>query len=402
LPSERVIRQKLHWFYLSANQWVPLSDRQIISDSTQGFMTSGIVTLYIPASINRENTVMPDGLCWLRVSAETDLEKFCSLYSIYAQGIKVVRSVNQDEADGSHNSIFKPVPPGSIKQPQQSIPGLDSVWQVQASMGGKSAEDKEALRIRMSERVWHKNRMIQPVDYERMILEHFPQLYKVKCFANLLPEHETITQQVSPRIRTGHVTLALLPYPDYRRHQDGRLWVSGHLVSEVQEFVTRYTSPFVTVHFVNPVYETVQVRCTVKLKRKRSAGKLIEQLNEAISAFVSPWDDATGYTAHFGWRISKHEVQSYIQQLDYIDRVTNFSLLRITPQGKALYALTDSAAEDRTSKGFSEITPQYPWGIAVPMRQHFIEVDDSFDMIDPQVTGLGELEIGSTFIISDR
>ena len=401
LPSKTVIRQKLHWFCLSSNQWAPLTDRQIISDSTQGFMTSGLVTLDIPSTINRNNTIMPDHLCWLRVSADTDLEKFCSLYSIYAQGIRVVRSVTRNEPDNGNRILFDPVPPGSIKQPQQSIPGLDNVWQIQPSIGGKSTEDKKALRVRMSERIWHKNRAIQPVDYERMILEYFPQLYKVKCFANLLPEYNVETQHTSPQIRPGHITLVLLPFPDHRKHHDNQLWVSGHLISKVREFVARYISAFVNVHFVNPVYETVQVRCTVKLKRKRSVGKLIEQLNEAVSAFISPWNDSSGYTTHFGWRISKHELQSYIQQLDYIDRVTNFSLLRISPQGNALFALTDSAAEERSSAGFCEITPRYPWSIAVPMRRHFIEVDDSFDMIAPEITGLGELEIGSTFVISD-
>ena len=37
-----------------------------------------------------------------------------------------------------------------------------------------------------------------------------------------------------------------------------------------------------------------------------------------------------------------------------------------------------------------------------PIKQHFIEMDDRYDLIEPQITGIGELEIGSTFIISDE
>ncbi len=401
LPSENMAGQQLHWFYLSSNQWVPLAARHIISDSTQRFMTSGIVTLDVPPDIDLNNTVMPDDLYWLRVSADYDLEKFCSLYAIYAQGIRVVRSVNNVENGDNHRVLFTPLPAGSIKQAKISIPGLDQVLQIQASAGGKSAEDKMVMRTRMSERLRHKNRTLLPEDYEQMILTYFPQIYKVKCFANLMPGYGARAQRCSSWICPGHVTIVLLPFPDKQMLHDRQLWVSGHLISEVRDFIKQYIPPFVSLHFVNPVYETIQIRCTVKLKNNRATGMLIGRLNEAISAYLSPWHDAEGYTTHFGWRISRQDVQSYIQQLDFIDRVTHFSIIRITPKGNALFDLTDSAAEARSSADFCEVTPKYPWSIAVPIRQHFIEVDDSFDMIEPEITGIGKLEIGSTFIVAD-
>ena len=403
LPSEYAVRQTLHWFYLSSNNWKPLAPHQVISDGTQGFMTSGIVTLDVPADINRDNTIMPDTQCWLRVCAEHDLEKFCSLYAIYAQGIKVIRSVNNgDGSDGTVPATYTPLPAGSIKQAKQSIKGLDSVWQVQMSMGGRAAEDNTRLRIRVSERLRHKNRAVTPTDFEQIILEHFPQIYKVKCFAGLLPRYDESGRHVTPWLHPGHVTIALLPFPDYPAHHDKQRWISGHLVDDVNDYIARHISPFVTLHFVNPVYETVQVRCTVKFKHQRTTGMLLGQLNEAVSAYLSPWHTAVGYTTHFGWRITCHDVQSYIQQLDFIDRVTNFSILRITPKGGALFGLTDSAATDGRDPLGNEIKPRYPWSITAPMRRHFIEVDDRFDTIKPQVTGIGELEIGSTLIIADH
>lgn len=401
LPTEKVTGEPLHWFYLSSNQWIPLTARHIISDATHGFITSGIVTLDVPPDINLNNTVMPDNLYWLRVSADYDLEKFCSLYAIYAQGIKVIRSVNDGAAGESHRLLFYPLPAGSIKQAKISIPGLDHVCQIQASAGGKSAEDKVTMRTRMSERLRHKSRALLPIDYEQMILAHFPQIYKVKCFANMAPRYDSCVQQFASWICPGHVTVALLPYPDKQIRYDRQLWVSGHLIGEVRDFIKQYIPPFVSLHFVNPVYETIQVRCIVKLKHHRKTGMLIGKLNEAISAYLSPWHDAEGYTTHFGWRINRHDVQSYIQQLDFIDRVTSFSIIRITPRGNALFDLTDSAAETRSSAGVCEVTPKYPWSVAIPIRQHFIAVDDNLDVIEPEITGLGDLEIGSTFIIAD-
>ena len=400
LPTENNSVEPLQWFFLSSNQWIPLAVKEVISDSTQGFMTSGIVTLDVPATINSENTIMPSGFYWLCVSADDDMEKFCSLYSVYAQAVKASRHLKDTEI--TQFASFNPLPAGSIKQAKQSIPGLDNVWQVQPSVGGKSAESKIDVRIRMSERLRHKNRALLPIDYEQLILANFPQVYKVKCFANLVPERDSRQNRFCPRIRAGHVTIVLLPYPVKQVHYGKQLWLSGHLVGAVKDFIKRHISPFVTVHFVNPIYETLQVRCTVKLKKGRDRGMCIGKLNEAISVYISPWHDAVGYTTHFGWRINMHDVQSYIQQLDFIDQVTNFSMLRITPDGDALFDLFDSVAETRKNIGFREIMPKYPWSISEPMRQHFIEVDNSFVSIEPDITGIGELEIGSTFIVLNR
>ncbi|MCB1985376.1 MAG: baseplate J/gp47 family protein, partial [Nitrosomonas sp.] len=400
LSTDNLSVEQLNWYFLSSNQWLPLATKEIVSDSTQGFMTSGIVTLNVPSDINLKNTIMPDSLFWLRVSADQDMQKFCSLYSIYAQALKVSRHLNNTET--YKPIVFNPLPSGSIKQVKQSIPGLDYVWQVQPSMGGKSAENKIDVRIRMSERLRHKHRALLPIDYEQLILANFPQIYKVKCFANLAPERNSRRNRIYPCIRPGHVTIVLLPYPIKQAHYGTQLWLSGHLVNAVKDFITRYTSPFVTVHFVNPVYETIQVRCTVKLKNGSARGMCLGKLNEAISAYISPWHDTVGYTAHFGWRINMHDVQSYIQQQDFVDRVTNFSVLRITPDGDALFDLFDSVVQTHKIKEFCEITPKYPWSISEPMREHFIEVDDSFVTIEPEITGIGELEIGSTFIVLNR
>ncbi|PTN11648.1 hypothetical protein [Nitrosomonas aestuarii] len=401
LPTEHHSVEKLQWFFLSSNQWMPLSPKEVIADSTHGFMTSGIVTLDVPADINQGNTIMPDCLFWLCVSADQDMEKFCSLYAVFAQAIQVSRYLPGGE-DIHKLTPFNSLPAGSIKQTKQSLPGVDNIWQVQSSVGGRSVENKIDVRIRMSERLRHKNRALLPLDYEQLLLARFPQIYKAKCFANLSPEYDSRYQRICPRICSGHVTIAVLPYPVKQTRYGEQLWLSGHMVNAARDFINQYTSSFVTVHFVNPVYETIQVRCTVKLRNARNGGLYLGKLNDAISAYISPWHDTVGYTTHFGWCINKFDVQSYIQQLDFIDRVTNFSILRITPDGNALFNLLDSVAESKVTTESCEITPRYPWSIAEPMQQHFIEVDDSYVTIEPEITGIGELEIGSTFIIQNR
>ncbi|SEM90402.1 baseplate J/gp47 family protein [Nitrosomonas marina] len=400
LPSGNNSIEQLQWYALSSNQWLPLTVRDVVSDTTFGFMTSGIVTLNVPAEINTNNTVLPAGVCWLRVSADHDMEKFCSLYSIHAQAIQVNRQV--DSAVFREMMTFSPLPVDSIQQTKQSIPGLERVWQLQSSVNGRSAESKTDMRTRLSERLRHKNRALLPKDYEQLILANFPQIFKVKCFANLMPEYDSRYRQIRPCLKAGHLTIVALPFPVKQVHYGRQLWLSGHRVNEMKRFIQQYVPPFASIHYVNPVYETIQVRCTVKFRDGHASGLHLAKLNEAISDYISPWHDTVGYTKHFGWCIGKNDMQSYIQQLEYIDRVTNFSMLRITPDGDALFDLFDSAAKPAPQDTSGGIVPKYPWSIAEPMRQHYIEVDDSFATIEPEVTGIGELEIGSTFIVLNR
>ena len=88
--------------------------------------------------------------------------------------------------------------------------------------------------------------------------------------------------------------------------------------------------------------------------------------------------------------------------MSYIDRVTNLSILRIVPRGDDYFELFDSAERKEDDIESKDIAPIYPWSIVAPIGQHFIEVDDRFDLIEPEITGIGKLEIGSTFIISDE
>jgi hypothetical protein len=72
-------------------------------------------------------------------------------------------------------------------------------------------------------------------------------------------------------------------------------------------------------------------------------------------------------------------------------------MLRIAEDGHGLFSLFDTVAHD-----VKEIHPLYPWSIAIPARRHFIETMDKPEAIDPEITGVNELEIGTTFIISGK
>lgn len=381
----------VNWFYLRSNQWRPLPVRLIYADSTHGFMRSGIVTLDAPPDINTDNTIIPSDLYWLKITANAELNKFSHLYAIYAQAVKATW------ASGLHPLSMPPMvlPPNTIKRSRQTIPGLAGVQQICASFGGVPEETRQELRTRLSERLRHKNRAITPHDYELLILEKFPEVYKVKCFTNV-DKDQNHRIFISP----GRLLIIPTPYLDETAQDHYRPIFDGHLIRAVQEFVSHLAPAFARIRTANPEYEEIQVRCAVQLKLGCHIGQHHNLLNRALCDYLSPWSPL-GNKRHFGWTLREQEIISFIKSLDYIEYVTEFSMLRIASQSESFFTMDDTANSDDFGPDtvFKTIEPKNIWNIAVPMKNHNISSINDHRVGKANITGCDQLEVGSTFII---
>jgi WD40 repeat protein len=305
------------WHYLSSNEWKRLEPNRVISDTTRGFRTSGIVTLDLPQDINPDNSIMPGDLFWLRVSLDEHPEAPCSLFAVFTQALKV--SWQPGEHSLAH--LQKSLPAGTIKSARTSIPGISQIKQIVDSFGGRLPESPSHLRIRVSERLKHKNRATTAWDYERLILERFPEILKVKCFDNMVADPQNF-------IRPGHILIVVIPQLKEQSPESMQPMVNSGLLAQIKAFVAQLASPFARIEVRNPAYERIQIRCTVKLRRGTDPGYAINALNQALNAYLSPWHQ-TGYRARFGWKVRRYDLESYIQHLEYIEYVEKFSMLRI-------------------------------------------------------------------------
>ena len=385
---EELTTSGLDWSYLVENQWRPLPATHIQSDSTQSFKISGIVNLRLPKAITTANTRLSPGLLWIKISAQHQLKNFSHIYTVYAQALKATWSAGNHPV-ATQAMVLKP---DSIKRSRESIPGIAAVTQVCSSFGGVPAETAAHLRSRVSERLRHKQRALTPMDYEMLILQQFPQVYKVKCFANL-------RSKVGNVLSAGHLLIIPVPYlhrvtaADYKPHFD------GFLIEQIGEFVRALAPAFAHISVENPVYEEVQVRCAVHFKKGYQRGASLNRLNQELCEFISPWH-SRGNRVHFGWNISEQEIKSFLHNLDYIDHATDFSVLRIAPSAENLFALDDTADQAGTSARSGSFIPTYLWSTAVPLAHHYLQTLDDRTQILAEVTGYDELEIGSNFIIS--
>lgn len=378
------------WSYLSDNKWQPLPQRNILSDSTGGFMTSGMVALNIPSDISLQQTLMPAGLYWLRISGSDKLSNFCSVYTVYTQALCVRR-----DPVSMQSATQVSLPAASIERSRQVIAGLGKIAQIIATRGGQLAETRAQRHTRLAERLRHKGRAVTPADYESLILQQFPEIYKVKCFANLSTQGHTPAEWLRP----GHILIVVVPplAPGSALHHMPQL--NGKLVREVEAWIRALAPPAATIAVQHPVYEQIQVRCSVTLKPGLAdglGGQYMTRLNEDISRFLSPWS-ALGNRIHFGWNVRLHEVESYIIGLDYIADVSACSMLRVAPTDRGSYVLSDTAADSRKQG----IAWHYPWSVAIPIEKHLIDIH-AHEGGSLQRANLHTLDIGATFIITSK
>jgi hypothetical protein len=390
LPMVELADRELHWSYLADNVWRDFAPYAVRADSTHAFLRAGIVTLTLPPDIRNDNTDLPGGLYWLRVSCDADLECFCSLYSVSTHAAQVFRDLDAVAAPDAPASV----PGGTITRTRQVIPGLGRITQVGPSFGGRPAESRHDLRRRTAERLRHRGQAITPHDYERLVLQQFPQIDRVKCFAN-----RSITAAAHDGRRPGHVLVVGLPA--YR--SDGHLAdlprLDGHLIGQVRRFLEAHVSPAVKLEVVNPVYQHIQVRCTVTVRAGADLGWYANELDTLVSDFISPWS-RFGNTSHFGWSIRRHDIESFLLAQDGVLTVSGFSMVSVSGRDLDLFSLTDTAAPD--AAGDAVIEPAHPWSIAVPIKRHHIALRHAGAAMRAAPTGIGRMEIGSTFIIGAR
>ncbi len=373
------------WQFLAQDAWKPFFQRRILSDTTNGFLCSGIVTLDIPDEITNGNSIMPKELYWLKVSAPNGFSVLRRVQAVWANAGRV------REVLAAIGGPARVLPGGSIRGPASSIAQLRSVSQPLASEGGQEPETSEQTITRTSERLRHKFRAVTAWDYERLVLDQFPDVFKVKCFT------ASTLRGVPLAWIPGSVMVVTVPY-----QSDPGVFcpmLNTLRIKQIREFLQRTASGVVEIDVRNPVYERLVVRCSVKLKDEagRQEGRLIKQLNAELVAHMSPWKK-TGRAPRFGWSFQTDEIKAFVGSRPYVESVTQLSMLHIFQDEQGNFTLNDTARPPVSNI----VSWRYPWSIAVPHRRNMLRVIEEVGDDTPVETGIGELEIEDLFIVTSE
>ncbi len=320
--------QEVVWSYLADDEWVDFKTAEVLSDSTGGLLASGIVRFAAPRAMSAAKTVLPPGppaggqtkhLHWLKASVAEDSEAVPKMIAVHPQA--VVASFRDRAATGQGNDpshLETPLAAETISKLKSRAAAVKSVTQPYASFGGSPEQSGEAFYVRVSERLRHKGRAITVFDYERLVLEQFPEVYKVRCLNHTRTgcEHAPgrVKLVVVPNLRNKNAVNPLEPRLSLAR------------LESIRAYLQELASDFVTLEVKNPDYEKVQVEFNVRFHAGYDQGYYTGQLEEDIIGFLSPWlqDDAADLT--LGGRVHRSAILDFVEDRDYVDFVTDFKM----------------------------------------------------------------------------
>ena len=311
-------REALQWYALADNYWKPLGTSELVLDTTNHLLTSGIVKLVIPPEATTLNTVLPAGPVWIRAAVAGNSAAVSRLVDVAANGVEV--ALVSEGYDPAHLEV--PLPAGSIRKLKAGLAQVKSAKQPYASFGGRGAEQPVAFHTRVSERLRHKDRCVTRWDYERVVLEAFPGVHRVKCIP-----HAREGSWMAP----GHVMLVVVPDLRNRNAVDPlQPRVDADTLDRIAEHVQARAGMQVRIAVRNPSYQKVRLDFKVRFHTGYDFNHYRVQLQDALVRALSPWAFADGPEIGFGGAVYRSVMMDLVEELPYVDYVTDFRMFSWT------------------------------------------------------------------------
>ncbi|HFE45996.1 MAG TPA: hypothetical protein ENJ18_10990, partial [Nannocystis exedens] len=367
------------WSYLSGDRWLSLHNGDLLADSTRGLVNSGIVRLHLPAA--QPSTQMDPSLYWLRVSIARDTESVCDIVDICTQSV----TATLRDRGNTHEHYEEPLPAGSITAPLLREARLAAVKQPYTSYGARAYERDESFRVRVSERLRHKQRALTAWDYERLILDRFPGLYKVKCLPAAVDEDTD---------KLGEVTILVIP--DIRQQLPFDPFepkLPADRIADIEAFIQPLSPPFARVAVKNPRYISVRVRFGVRFREGVDIGFYRKQLSEDLSRFLSPWAYAEGSDIVIGGRIYATSIIDFVDRRDYIDHLATIKLFR-SGDGQDYDLIPET-----TDPGGYYVSAEHPHEILVAARDHDIDIISDLHYDTELFSGINNMKVELDFVV---
>ncbi len=361
-PSEK-IPPLVNWWYRDADQWFQFPNENILLDNTRGLQKSGIIKFLIPQLMEVvNNSFDKHGLFWLCGTVNKNAEAFPAVVDIVSNCAIVSFSYQGNDPD--HYKLQ--LPAKKITKFLVNETPVKKIYQPLPSFGGKMKEEGKVYYTRVSERLRHKSRAINNWDYERLVLEHYNFVYKVKCINNYYKGKHL----------KGHVTI--VPLSDLHNNEKADTnslipKISYVDLKDIEVYLTSLSSPFIKVHVINPQIEYVLITVNVKFKDRSDRGLYMQQLNKDLISYLTPWSSGDREALKFSSKTYSSSVINYIGNLKYVDYITDFVMeqYRVDENGMKKFVQTENQ-----SVSLSETIVSTEHSILMSAPKHVIELID--------------------------
>ncbi len=317
--------EDLYWFYLAKDRWKAFERTAIVKDTTNGLLQTGIIEFAIPRDISEDHSLMPAGKHWIKAIISNNYKAVCNVVSISTQAVKATFNDQGNDPE----FLAEPLPKETINKLKNRVSAIKGITQPMASFGGSTVEKDRSFYRRVSERLRHKNRSITIWDYERIVLEEFPEVYKARTinhstYGYPVSEEKSMTSEFAP----GYVSVILIPNLTNRSVVDPyKPRLSKAALEKVKAFLQAKMSGWCadTLQVLNPKFEEIQVDFQVEFK-SADWGFYAKKLNEDLKRFLAPWAYQSNAEILFGGKLHRSVLLNHVEERDYVDYVREFKM----------------------------------------------------------------------------
>src|SRR5665648_3734 len=307
--------EHLSWAFLSDNKWIEFKSSEY-SDNTLQLVQSGIISFSISDEATTTNTILPSGYIWLRAAVSEAAEAVCDLISVDAQASVATFTNNENANDFLDTAL----PAGTVAKLKTPDAAIKKITQPYSSFGGRPNENEDHFYIRVSERLRHKARAITVWDYERLVLEAFPEIYKVKCL-----NHTQIEDGIYHEVKPGYVSIITIP--SQLNHNDAnplKPYTQQSTLTSIETYLRKRISCFVNLRACQPQFEEIRLEFSVKFyEQYKDFTFYTSKLQKEITQFLSPWAFGNTSSIDFGGKVYKSVLINFIEERYYVDFITD-------------------------------------------------------------------------------
>ncbi|WP_024769971.1 baseplate J/gp47 family protein [Aquimarina macrocephali] len=354
-------KQKVEWAVLCDNQWMDLEE-SLLNNGIDNFLKSGIVKFRIPKQATKTNTRLPKDFIWIRAKMHKDYDAVCKVIDIMAQAVLAQFENNNNELTHLYNGLLAE----SISKLISRVPQIKGASQPYNSFDGKPLESDDEYYRRISERLRHKNRAITLWDYEHLIMQEFPEVFRVKCL-----NHTSNDSFLSP----GDVTLVAIPdIVDKNVFDIFEPRLSTATLNKIQNFINQLNTMHVEAVVMNPQYEQVLIKLNVKFYQQYDENFYQKQLKEDLVKFLSPWAFDTSQEIIFGIELNRSTLIDYVEKLFYVDYLSELEMAK-HPDGVEVPENPKDEDYLEQLEFVQVLSPTSPKHILVSAKNHLISTD---------------------------
>jgi len=312
---------RISWHFVTEENIEAIDPSRVI-DTTSNFLQPGIVQLTLPVTATSDNQILYGAnTYWLIARCDHHPEVVANVRSIKTNGVAVERVL-----DANNQEAKKTVAPATIENLFPKTANVKAVTQDTPSLNGRETETDLHYFWRSSMRLRHKHRGITQWDIEQLILEQFPNIYKVKCLNHARYDDAS----VSIIARPWHCLITLIPY--YLVNAQNPNFQPAITMSKllaVKSWLESKCSAFMDFQVLNARWDVISVE--LEVMANADILDLLyyrDQLNRDIMRFFSPWAFEAGGAQALSQKIYAATLVDYIDELPYVHHIKSLKLLK--------------------------------------------------------------------------